>query len=103
MTWCENKVKLPLTPGEFESWADSSWADVKPSKKLLWTNPLSGRKRRETEKVCNVCVIPSLTGVLGRSGVHTEGVVGNPQDLWNWERRWEENHSQTRLYTVQRA
>jgi len=26
-------INLPLTPGEFESWADSSWADVKPSRK----------------------------------------------------------------------
>ena len=25
--------KLPLTIGEFESWADSSWTDVKPSRK----------------------------------------------------------------------
>jgi hypothetical protein len=33
LTWCASKVKLPLTPGEFESWADSSWADVKPSRK----------------------------------------------------------------------
>ena len=24
---------MPLVPGEFESWADSSWADVKPSRK----------------------------------------------------------------------
>ena len=31
LTWCVSKVKLPLVPGEFESWADSSWADVKPS------------------------------------------------------------------------
>ena len=33
LTWCASKVKLPLEPGEFESWADSSWADVKPSRK----------------------------------------------------------------------
>ena len=33
LTWCASKVKLSLTPGEFESWADSSWADVKPSRK----------------------------------------------------------------------
>ena len=33
LTCCASKVKLLLTPGEFESWVDSSWADVKPSRK----------------------------------------------------------------------
>jgi hypothetical protein len=33
LTWCASKVKLPLAPGEFESWAHSSWADLKPSRK----------------------------------------------------------------------
>ena len=28
LTCSASKVKLPLTPGEFESWTDSSWADV---------------------------------------------------------------------------
>ncbi len=31
LTCCASKVKLSLTPGEFES--DSSWADVNPSRK----------------------------------------------------------------------
>jgi hypothetical protein len=33
LTWCTSKVKLPLMTGEFESWADSSWDDVNPSRK----------------------------------------------------------------------
>ena len=33
LTCCASKVKMLLTPGEFESWVDSSWADVKPSRK----------------------------------------------------------------------
>ncbi len=28
LTWCAGKVKLPLVPGEFESWADSSRVDI---------------------------------------------------------------------------
>jgi hypothetical protein len=27
-----------------------------------------------------------------------EGMVGDPQDLWDRVRRWEENHPQTRLH-----
>ena len=30
-------------------------------------------------------------------------MVGNLKDLWDWERRWEENHSQIRIYTAQRT
>ena len=33
LTWCTSKFKLSLTPDEFESWVDSSWADVKTSRK----------------------------------------------------------------------
>ena len=33
LTWCARKVKLPLMSDEFESWSDSSWADVKQSRK----------------------------------------------------------------------
>jgi hypothetical protein len=33
LTWCASKVKLPLMSDEFESWSDSSWADVKQSRK----------------------------------------------------------------------
>jgi hypothetical protein len=33
LTWCTRKVKLPLMSDEFESWSDSSWADVKQSRK----------------------------------------------------------------------
>ena len=33
LTWCASKSKSPFNPGEFGTWADSSWADVKPSRK----------------------------------------------------------------------
>ena len=33
LTWCASKVKLPVMSDEFESWSDSSWADVKQSRK----------------------------------------------------------------------
>jgi hypothetical protein len=42
LTWCASKVKTPLRPGDIGSYADSSWADVKPSRKstncatMLW-------------------------------------------------------------------
>ena len=32
-TWCASKAKAPLRPGDIGSFADSSWADVKPSRK----------------------------------------------------------------------
>jgi hypothetical protein len=34
LTWCASKSKSPFNPGEFGTWADSSWADVKPSRKI---------------------------------------------------------------------
>jgi hypothetical protein len=33
LTWCASKAKVPLRPGDIGSFADSSWADVKPSRK----------------------------------------------------------------------
>ena len=44
-------INLPLTPGEFESWVDSSWADVKPSRKstshyILCNNALVHRRSK---------------------------------------------------------
>jgi len=33
LTWCASKAKAPLRPGDIGSFADSSWADVNPSKK----------------------------------------------------------------------
>ena len=33
LTWSASKSKSPFNPGEFGTWADSSWADVKPSRK----------------------------------------------------------------------
>ncbi len=33
LTWCASKSKSPFNPGEFGTWADSSWADVKPSRR----------------------------------------------------------------------
>jgi hypothetical protein len=33
LTWCVSKDKAPLCPGDIGSFADSSWSDVKPSRK----------------------------------------------------------------------
>ncbi len=33
LTWCASKAKAPLRPGDIGSFADSSWSDVKPSRK----------------------------------------------------------------------
>jgi hypothetical protein len=33
LTWCAGKVRYPLKRGELSSYADSSWADDKPSRK----------------------------------------------------------------------
>jgi len=33
LTWCAGKVNLPFQTGQFHSYADSSWADVLPSRK----------------------------------------------------------------------
>jgi hypothetical protein len=33
LTWCASKAKAPLRPGDIGSFGDSSWPDVKPSRK----------------------------------------------------------------------
>jgi hypothetical protein len=33
LTWCASTAKAPLRPGDIGSFADSSWPDVKPSRK----------------------------------------------------------------------
>jgi hypothetical protein len=46
LTWCDNKAKDHLRPGNIGSFADSSWTDVKPSRKstnyhhILYNNAL---------------------------------------------------------------
>jgi hypothetical protein len=35
LTWCASKTKAPLRPGDIGSYTDSSWADVKPSRKSI--------------------------------------------------------------------